>query len=74
MTVYLDEAGGADEGFTVVCGWISTAAKWECFEVDWKLLLASNNLHYFHMKEFSQSTGPFGKWKDVEATPQEIYF
>lgn len=68
QTVYLDEAGGEDEGFTVVCGWISTVARWERFEIDWKLLLASNNLPYFHMKEFSQSTGPFRKWRDAEET------
>lgn len=69
LTCYLDEAGGgSQDGFTVVCGWVSTVALWEQFEIDWKLLLASKtyNVPYFHMKEFSQSTGPFKKWKGNE--------
>jgi hypothetical protein len=60
----MDEAGGDDEGFTVVCGWVSTVALWEQFEIDWKLFLASYKVDYFHMKEFSQSKGQFKKWKD----------
>jgi hypothetical protein len=66
LSCYLDEAGGDDTGFTVVCGWISTVACWERFEIDWKLFLASFNVPYFHMKEFSHSTGPFKKWKNCE--------
>jgi len=67
LTCYLDEAGGEDEGFTVVCGWVSTVALWEQFEIDWKLFLASYKVDYFHMKEFAQSKGPFKKWKGKES-------
>ena len=63
---YMDEAGGDQAGSTVVCGWVSTVALWEQFEVDWKLLLASYKIPYLHMKEFSQSKGPFRKWKDLD--------
>jgi hypothetical protein len=66
LTCYLDEAGGDAEGFTVVCGWVSTFAQWEQFEIDWKLFLASYKVPHFHMKEFAQSTGPFKKWKDAK--------
>jgi hypothetical protein len=64
LTCYMDEAGGDDDGFTVMCGWISTVARWEQFEIDWRLFLASYDVSHFHMKEFSQSKGPFKKWKD----------
>ncbi|MBZ5668051.1 MAG: hypothetical protein LAO30_26150 [Acidobacteriia bacterium] len=62
----MDEAGGEHEGFTVVCGWVSTVALWEQFEIDWKLFLASYKVPHFHMKQFSQSVGPFAKWKNRE--------
>lgn len=65
LTCYLDEAGGKAEGFTVICGWVSTVAQWEQFEIDWRLFLASYKVPYFHMKEFAQSTGPFKKWSDA---------
>jgi hypothetical protein len=66
LTCYLDEAGGDKEQSLVVCGWVSTVALWERFEIDWKLLLSSHQLPYFTMKEFAQSTGPFAKWKDAD--------
>ena len=66
MSCYLDEAGGKEDQFTVVCGWLSTAALWEQFEIDWRLMLASYGLEYFHMMECSQSTKIFKKWRDSE--------
>jgi len=66
ISCYLDEAGGKDDQFTVVGGWLATAALWEQFEIDWRLMLASYGLDYFHMKEFSQSTKIFKKWKGCE--------
>jgi hypothetical protein len=69
---YFDEAGGSDCGFTFVCGWISSIERWEKFEIDWKLLLSFHDLPYFHMKEFSQSLGPFGKWKNSEGSRRKF--
>jgi hypothetical protein len=66
MSCYLDEAGGMQDRFTVVSAWLSTAARWERFETDWRLMLASYNLEYFHMAEFSQSAKIFKKWKDCD--------
>ena len=63
LTCYLDEAGGEQDQSTVVCGWVSTVALWEQFEIDWKLFLISYKVPYLHMKEFSQSKGPFKKWE-----------
>jgi hypothetical protein len=46
LTWYLDEAGNLQDSFIVVCGWSANAARWENFEIDWKLMLASYNLPY----------------------------
>jgi hypothetical protein len=68
LTGYFDDAGGADHDFTVVSGWVSTVAKWERFDVDWKLLLAHYDLSHFSMKECAQFKGIFEKWKDCHGT------
>jgi hypothetical protein len=65
--LYCDAGGGKDHGFVVVAGWLSTFEKWNDFISEWnQQLLAAFNIPYFHMKEFSQSKGPFESWKDDE--------
>jgi len=66
LSSYFDSAGGKDHGFIVVAGWVSSASLWERFENDWRLALAQADVPYFHMKEFSQSKGPFKSWKGQE--------
>ena len=66
FTCYFDASGGRDRGIIIVAGWLSTVARWEQFDADWRLLLARYHLPYFHMKEFAHSTGPFEKWKGIE--------
>lgn len=63
-TLYCDAAGGDDHGFIVVAGYLSTLGKWLEFNKQWNYLLATYNVPYFHMKEFSQSKGPFVSWKN----------
>jgi hypothetical protein len=65
LTAYFDDAGGADHGFTVVSGWVSTVANWKRFDIDWRLLLAHYDLPYFSMKECAQFKGPFDKWEGI---------
>jgi hypothetical protein len=65
-TLYCDAAGGADHGFIVVAGYLSTFEKWVSFAIKWNLHLAAYNLPYFHMKEFSQSAGAFLGWDQQE--------
>jgi hypothetical protein len=67
FTAYFDEAGGDDLGFMFVAGYVASVEAWERFEVDWKLFLAKEHIPYLHMKEFSQSKGPFADWKDNES-------
>jgi hypothetical protein len=64
LTAYCDDSGGIDHGFTVICGFVSTVAQWDKFEVDWKIMLADHNVLYLHMKEYVGSSGPYAKWKD----------
>jgi hypothetical protein len=63
FTCYCDEAGGADHGFVVVCGYIGTVDSWRGFEREWNITLAQFGVPYLHMLEFAHSTGPFQKWK-----------
>ena len=70
LTAYFDEAIGKD--FTCVCGWVSDVNGWEGFEVDWTLFLVKYDVPYFHMKEFTQSVGPFAKWKGNETRRRQF--
>jgi len=63
MTCYFDESGGDDLKWTYVCGYVASVEQWKRFEVDWKIFLAKYDVPYFHMKEYSQSKGPFSGWK-----------
>jgi hypothetical protein len=58
-----DESCG--KGFTILAGWIASAEEWEHFETDWTLFLIDYGVPVFHMREYSQSVGPFAKWKDT---------
>lgn len=64
--LYADAAGGKDHGFIVVAGYLSTLERWKAFGEAWKILLATYDVPYFHMKKFSQSKGPFESWRDDE--------
>lgn len=66
FTAYFDASGGRDRGIIVVAGWLSTVARWERFDTDWRLLLAQYDLPYFHMVEFAHSKGPYEDWEGRE--------
>jgi hypothetical protein len=68
MTCYFDESGGADLGWTYVCGYVASVDQWERFEIDWKIFLAKYDIPYFHMKECAHFKGPFSKWKNNESS------
>jgi hypothetical protein len=63
LTAYFDEGVSDREGFLVVAGWLSDLRDWERFESDWRIFLAQYDVPYLHMKEYSQSKGPFAKWE-----------
>ncbi len=74
LTCYFDESGGDHLGLTCVCGFVASVNQWERFEFDWKIFLAKYDVPYFHMKEYSQSKGPFAKWADERMSATRASF
>src|SRR5208282_3753475 len=72
MTCYFDDAGGKDHGFIVVAGYVASVQRWQQFEYDWKIFLASHNLPYLHMKTFAHSKKPYTHLKGQEGTRAKI--
>jgi hypothetical protein len=67
FTVYFDETGGEDLGFTFVAGWGASASEWDSFEVDWRLFLVKFDVPYLHMKEYVHSKKCYATWKGNES-------
>jgi hypothetical protein len=59
------EATGEDQGFTVVCGWVTHDRRWAEFETDWRLLLLSYGVPCLHTLEMLKFQGPYAVWRDV---------
>src|SRR5690348_1890852 len=67
LACYFDASYDQPTTVTVVSGWIGTVHAWERFDTDWKILLASFDVPYFHMREFAHSRGAFEEgWKGEE--------
>ena len=63
VTVYFDESGTHDSGYTILGGWVGRLGQWATFDPKWKLLLRNSSLTYFHSKKMRQSKGEFKGWK-----------
>jgi hypothetical protein len=62
LSAYFDESISQKDNCLIIAGWLSDFKKWEIFEHDWKIFLAKYDVPYLHMKEYTQSKGPFSKW------------
>jgi hypothetical protein len=71
---FFDESGGADHGFITVCGWVASVERWRQFETEWKTMLVQFNVPYFHLKELSQSRGPYSKWFGKPSAERDALF
>jgi hypothetical protein len=60
---YFDESFSEQYSAWFVCGWLASVARWEAFEVDWKLVLAKYDVPYLHLNEYAHSIEAFAKWK-----------
>jgi hypothetical protein len=70
FTAYVDESGAYKESpHMAVGGVIADAEKWKSFENCWREVLSDADVPYSHMKDFSQSKGPFSKWSSKEFEP-----
>jgi hypothetical protein len=63
LTGYFDDAGGADHGYTVVAGWMSTVERWRDFAGQWEQMLADFQVPWFDMKALSHFKGPYAGWE-----------
>jgi hypothetical protein len=63
LTFYADDAGKKDDNrYVVAAGYIGLRAQWDRFCVDWRLLLASKGLPYFHATDFFTGADVFAGW------------
>ncbi len=63
FTAYFDASGGSRQVANVVAGYLARVEDWERFDCDWRLVLAHDNVPYFHMREFAHFKGPFMDWQ-----------
>lgn len=74
--VYFDETGHSNDANTKIlgiAGCLTAAELWKKVETQWKNALRSENVPYFHMKEFAHSQGLFKDWKNDESRRRKIY-
>jgi hypothetical protein len=63
LTGYFDDAGGADHGYTVVAGWVSTVERWRIFAEQWNQMLSAFQVPWFDMKTLSHFRGAYKAWE-----------
>ena len=63
FTANFDASGGSSEVAKVVAGYMARVEDWERFDADWRLVLAHDNVPYFHMKEFAHFKCPYADWR-----------
>ncbi len=67
LAAYFDESGThRDSPVVAVGGFLSTAERWVTFEEEWRTVLRSNHLEYFHMTDFENRRGPYSGWLDKQ--------
>ena len=47
VTVYIDESGTHDSGYTILGGWVGRLGQWAGFDPKWDKLLKRSELTYF---------------------------
>lgn len=62
LIAYFDDS--ADDDLVCMAGYVSTAEKWEEFELRWKEVLVKYGISFFHMKEYAHRTGEFQGWPE----------
>jgi hypothetical protein len=72
LTGYFDDAGGADHGYTVVAGWVSTVERWRGLAEQWEEMLTAFEVPYFDMKTLSHFKGVYAKWEEQPQMKSEF--
>ncbi len=76
MEVYFDETGHGNDANTRIlgiAGCLTATELWKKVDKQWENALRSENLAYFHMREFAHSQGIFKDWKNDEVRRRKIY-
>jgi len=74
FTAAFDSAGTEhDQPFLVTAGFISSANDWIEFDERWRARLSRDDIKYFHMVEFAQSTVQFEGWKNDEPRRRALF-
>jgi hypothetical protein len=71
FTGYFDDSKTEGQILTIA-GYVAAEEQWEKFEKHWAIILASNGVPYFHMKEFGRPNGPYRKWLPAKRHYKEI--
>jgi hypothetical protein len=61
---YFDESGTHGSPFTVMGGYVTSAAHWGTIEWDWKALLAAKGVDSYHSTQFFARSGQFKGWTE----------
>lgn len=70
FSIYFDESytHPPEPRVYTVGGYVSTDIQWEKFQKEWRRILDSENIPYFHMVDFQACKPPYGAWsKDKRA-------
>jgi hypothetical protein len=63
VVAYFDESGThSGSGVFAIAGYVAAQEDWIKFETDWKRVLRSAGISYFHMVEYENRCGPFATW------------
>lgn len=76
LEAYFDETGHDDDQHTKIlgiAGCLTAPEIWRKIDKQWKTALQSENLPYFHMREYAHSQGIFKGWKNDENRRRKIY-
>lgn len=72
LKAYFDASGTRETDAVFVAGLVSSMEQWLKFEEEWTAWLTQFGVPYFHMKEFTQSRGPFSEWQGDEKRRREF--
>jgi hypothetical protein len=62
---YFDDSGHPDDQpAVIIAGFVASKDQWLAFDDEWNELLAVHGIPFFHMAQFEQGHGVYGRWND----------
>jgi hypothetical protein len=69
---YLDDSRSGDGTVWVVAGFVGFVDQWEDFRQNWRMLLATHDVPYLHMKEIVKPNGVYKNWHPSQKHYEEM--